>query len=162
MILYHGSNCEIREVDLSVSKVGKDFGCGFYLSFDKNQAQEMAEKKTEQLGEGRPVLNVYEFDEKCLEDTLLKVLQFDSYSRDWAEFVLQNRRNRTRKQMHSYDIVIGPIANDAVGFQIRRYVSGLIDLEKFLTELKYMGGMTMQYFFGTEKALQYLKKIDVL
>ena len=64
MILYHGSNCEIREVDLSVSKVGKDFGCGFYLSFDKNQAQEMAEKKTEQLGEGRPVLNVYEFDEK--------------------------------------------------------------------------------------------------
>lgn len=108
------------------------------------------------------MLNVYEFDEKCLEDTLLKVLQFDSYSRDWAEFVLQNRRNRTRKQMHSYDIVIGPIANDAVGFQIRRYVSGLIDLEKFLTELKYMGGITMQYFFGTEKALQYLKKIDVL
>lgn len=75
---------------------------------------------------------------------------------------LQNRRNRTRKQMHPYDIVIGPIANEAVGFQIRRYVSGLIDLEKFLTELKYMGGITMQYFFGTEKALQYLKKIDVL
>ena len=46
MILYHGSNCEIREVDLSVSKVGKDCGCGFYLSFDKNQAQEMDEKKT--------------------------------------------------------------------------------------------------------------------
>ena len=108
------------------------------------------------------MLNVYEFDEKCLEDTLLKVLRFDSYSRDWAEFVLQNRRNRTRKQMHPYDIVIGPIANDAVGFQIRRYVSGLIDLEKFLTEMKYMGGIKMKYFFSTEKSLPSFKKIEVV
>lgn len=29
MILYHGSNTDIAEIDLSVSKVGKDFGCGF-------------------------------------------------------------------------------------------------------------------------------------
>ena len=29
MILYHGSNILIREIDLSMSKVGKDFGCGF-------------------------------------------------------------------------------------------------------------------------------------
>lgn len=35
MILYHGSNTDIAEIDLSVSKVGKDFGCGFYLSADK-------------------------------------------------------------------------------------------------------------------------------
>ena len=34
MILYHGSNTDIAEIDLSVSKVGKDFGCGFYLSAD--------------------------------------------------------------------------------------------------------------------------------
>lgn len=31
MILYHGSNLEIGRIDLSRSKVGKDFGCGFYL-----------------------------------------------------------------------------------------------------------------------------------
>lgn len=47
MILYHGSNILIREIDLSMSKVGKDFGCGFYLSSDKTQALELAEKKTE-------------------------------------------------------------------------------------------------------------------
>lgn len=29
MILYHGSNVEIVEVDISKSRVGKDFGCGF-------------------------------------------------------------------------------------------------------------------------------------
>ena len=70
-----------------------------------------------------------------------------------------NRRNRTREPLHHYDIVIGPIANDAVGYQIRRFVSGLIDMDKFLDELKYMKGRTMQYFFGTEKAISYLSKI---
>ena len=72
-----------------------------------------------------------------------------------------NRRNRTREPLHHYDIVIGPIANDAVGYQIRRFVSGLIDMDKFLDELKYMKCRTMQYFFGTEKAISYLSKIEV-
>lgn len=58
--------------------------------------------------------------------------------------------------------MIGPIADDAVGYQIRRFTSGLIDMDKFLEELKYMKGITMQYFFGTEKAISFLTKIDRL
>ena len=50
MILYHGSNIDIIHIDLSQSKTGKDFGCGFYLSADKEQARELAERKTEQIG----------------------------------------------------------------------------------------------------------------
>ena len=138
MILYHGSNTDIAEIDLSVSKVGKDFGCGFYLSADKEQALELAARKTEQLGVGTPMLNSYEFDESSLHGRGLSVLEFQEYSREWAEVVLMNRRNRTRVPSHSYDIVIGPIANDSVGFQIRRLTSGLIDMDKFLEELKYM------------------------
>ena len=78
------------------------------------------------------------------------------------EFVLMNRRNRTRVSSHCYDIVIGPIANDAVGYQIRRFTSGLIDMNKFLDELKYMKGVTIQYFFGTERAIKYLTKTNTL
>ena len=115
MILYHGSNIEIQKIDLAKSKVGKDFGCGFYLSSDKSQAFELAERKTEQAGLGRPTLNVYEFDETYLNGGVLSVLQFSCYSKDWAEFILKNRNNRTRDQLHNYDIVIGPIADDAVG-----------------------------------------------
>lgn len=162
MILYHGSNQEIGRIDLSMSKVGKDFGCGFYLSEDKEQARELAERKTEQLGVGVPTLNAYEFDTSCLDSSGLCVLEFQSYSKEWAEFVLMNRRNRTRVQSHNYDIVIGPIADDAVGYQIRRFVSGLIDMDKFLDELKFMKGQTMQYFFGTENAVSRLSKIDIL
>ena len=32
MILYHGSNVEVNEIDLNRSEVGKDFGVGFYLT----------------------------------------------------------------------------------------------------------------------------------
>ena len=121
---------------------------------------ELADKKTEQLGFGTPVLNVYDFDESCLAGTDLFVGRYDGYTLEWARFVLMNRKNRTRIQAHDYDIVIGPIANDAVGFQIRRLTSGLIDIDRFMEELKYMKGVTMQYFFGTEKALKYLTRID--
>ena len=152
MILYHGSNINITEIDLGISKVGKDFGCGFYLSADKAQALELAERKTEQLG----------VDESCLQNSSLSVLEFQEYSKEWAEFVLMNRRNRTRVSSHCYDIVIGPIANDAVGYQIRRFTSGLIDMNKFLDELKYMKGVTIQYFFGTERAIKYLTKTNTL
>ena len=162
MILYHGSNTDIAEIDLSVSKVGKDFGCGFYLSADKEQALELAARKTEQLGVGTPMLNSYEFDENSLHGRGLSVLEFQEYSREWAEFVLMNRRNRTRVPSLSYDIVIGPIVNDSVGFQIRRLTSGLIDMDKFLEELKYMKGVTMQYLFGTEKSIRYLTKVSGL
>lgn len=43
MKLYHGSNIEINKIDLGKSKPYKDFGCGFYLSDDREQAYKLAE-----------------------------------------------------------------------------------------------------------------------
>lgn len=158
MKLYHGSNVDIKEIDLSKSKVGKDFGCGFYLSMNREQAKEMALRKTEQTGCGKPTINTYDLDESILNDKEVKVLRFEEYSKEWAEFVLMNRQNKGKQSAHDYDIVIGPIANDSVGYQIRRFTSGIIDMERFLQELKYMKGITIQYFFGTEKSIKFLKK----
>ena len=158
MKLYHGSNINIEQIDLSRSKVGKDFGCGFYLSAQEEQAKELAERKTEQIGEGIPTINEYEFDETLLTNGTLSILRFEGYTKEWAEFVLLNRKNRTRISSHPYDIVIGPIANDTVGYQIRRFTMGIISMEQFIEELKYMKGISFQYFFGTEKAIKHLKK----
>lgn len=158
MILYHGTNVEFNEIDLTKSKVGKDFGCGFYLSANRDQAWELAKRKTEQSGEGEPKVYEYEFDETLLQGNELLVQNFGEYSREWAEFVLVNRRNRTREAVHPYDVVIGPIANDTVGFQIRRFTAGIIDMERFIQELQYMRGISFQYFFGTERAIKQLKR----
>lgn len=50
MILYHGTNIAFETIDLSKSKPNKDFGQGFYLTTDKNQAIEMAKAKIDQQG----------------------------------------------------------------------------------------------------------------
>lgn len=60
---------------------------------------------------------------------------------------------------HDYDIVYGPIANDRVGVQIGKYEAGDITFDQFLENLKYMKGVTFQYFFGTERAITKLQKI---
>ena len=50
MKLFHGSNVQIDVIDLQKSKKAKDFGKGFYLSKEKEQAQKMAELTTYRMG----------------------------------------------------------------------------------------------------------------
>ena len=62
------------------------------------------------------------------------------------------------KQKHDYDIVIGPIADDRVGLQLRRYMDDIIDMETLIKKLTYMKGMTIQYFFGSISSISKLIK----
>ena len=117
----------------------------------------MAEVKVEQLGHGTPVVQAYEIEDDAWN--FLHVLRFDSYSEDWAKFILQNRNNPKETSTHDYDVVIGPIANDRVGLQLWKYESNMIDLPILVHNLQYMKGITIQYFFGTERSLEYLKRI---
>ena len=159
MRLYHGSYMDIECIDLNRSMRGKDFGQGFYLSEDYQQAFNIA--KIRCLGtDHSPYINSYEFDDTVLfSESELNVKVFKCYSLELADFVLENRKNKTNVPIHAYDIVVGPIANDTVGRQIRLLLDGLIDKNTFLERLKYMKGITFQYFFGTAKAIQYLKKL---
>lgn len=159
MILYHGSYVDIKEIDFSMSFPNKDFGKGFYLSDNYDQAFQIAKFKSEALNV-QPVVNVYEFDEEILScPELLAVKVFNEYSEDWAEFVLKNRTSANGESIHNYDIVYGPIANDRVGLQIRKLIEHDITFERFIENLKYMKGITFQYFFGTKKSLNYLHKL---
>ena len=156
--LYHGSTTDIDRIDLQKSRPNKDFGRGFYLSADRQQAWRMGEFKALTEG-GTPVLNTYLFDEQVLTSGELRVLIFEGYTREWADFIFLNRNNRGIDPTHDYDIVYGPIANDRVGVQIGKYEAGDITLDQFLQNLKYMKGITFQYYFGTVRAISKLTKI---
>ena len=158
MILYHGSNVDIESIDLSRSSVGKDFGCGFYLTASKEQAERMGKRRARLYG-GEMVVSSFEFDEKAAREAGMNIKVFESYSKEWADFILANRKNDSRTQIHDFDIVHGPIANDDVGYQIRRLLAGLITIETFLNELKFKEGITYQDFFATERSVQFLKKL---
>lgn len=157
MKLYHGSNVQIGKIDLALSRPNKDFGRGFYLTEDAAQAMRMAEQKVHLLG-GEPTLNVYEFDESLLKASWLKVKIFEGYTEEWAEFVLANRNRSAQKPVHDFDIVVGAIADDKVGLQLFRYMRNYIDLPALVENLKYVR-LTEQYYFGTERAVDLLKKL---
>ena len=159
MKLYHGSNVGIEEIDLSKSKTGKDFGCGFYLNPNKNQAKDLAEQKANFLG-GEPEVSVFEFDIDNALNEGLKIKIFEDYSEEWAEFIALNRRNKSTNQVHDYDIIIGPIADDNVGVQIRRFINGYISTLELIEELRFKKPTT-QYFFANEKSIRFLKKVEV-
>ena len=42
MILYHGSDVEVKDPKIIKSEKGRDFGCAFYLTPIKEQAERMA------------------------------------------------------------------------------------------------------------------------
>ena len=157
MILYHGTNIDFETIDLTKSKPNKDFGQGFYLSADYNQAMDMAKTKVEQLETGTPIVLAYEVDEQQMAK--LKIQRYNEYSEEWAKFILLNRRNSTPKPVHDYDIVIGPIANDRVGVQLWKYETQSIDLPTLVRNLQHMKGITFQYFFGTEQAIKLLRRL---
>ena len=159
MKLYHGSNMRVVVPDLSRSKPFKDFGTGFYLSDSFDQAMDLAKSKVEQMRTGKATVNEFFFDETLLDTDELSFKCFDDYSEEWAEFILTNRNNKISQPTHKYDIVYGPIADDGVNYQLRRYRGGLISLQKLIEELKYAKGITFQYFFGTERAIQKLKAL---
>lgn len=154
MILFHGSTTKIEQIDLSKSRPNKDFGLAFYLSADKEQAEEMATFKADFEG-GKPVLNIYEFDEQLFSS--MRYQRFEDYSKDWAHFVFNHRTEPNGRTLHDFDIVYGPIANDRIGAQITRYKQGYITFEQFLERIKFIKGITFQYAFCTQRAVDKLK-----
>lgn len=47
MLVYHGTNADIEEIDLQRGSRFKDFGQGFYVTPDLETAQRMARKKVD-------------------------------------------------------------------------------------------------------------------
>lgn len=157
MILYHGSNIMIDVIDLTKSKRYKDFGQAFYLSAEEEQARKMANAKVVQFG-GEESITPFDFDESCFASNELQVKCFTEYSREWAEFVFNNR-DENQDYLHKYDIVYGPIADDYIGLQIRDFKRNNITFEQFLANIRYHKGVTFQYAFCTQKAIEQLVRL---
>ena len=156
MILYHGTNVDFKEIDISKSNKYKDFGQGFYLTDIRMQAEQLAVKKARLFG-GYPIIQEYEFDESLLNAGNLNVLRFERPSKEWAEFVFNNR-NKAINFSHDYDIVTGPIANDGVAYLLGRYEEGTLTIEDLAKELTFKE-LNNQLFFGTEAAVKHLRRL---
>ncbi|MCL2041573.1 MAG: DUF3990 domain-containing protein [Bacteroidales bacterium] len=156
MKLYHGSYIKIDVIDLTKAKPYKDFGRAFYVTKYYEQAKTWADRIGREHGKNG-IVTEFEFDEYAYEDESLKVAIFENYDERWLDFIVLNRNNRT--QMHDYDIVEGPIADDKVQNRIIDYLNGEITKTDFLEELKWHEE-THQIGFCSVRSLQFLKQID--
>ena len=157
MKLYHGTNTDFDVIDLAKCKPNKDFGRGFYLTDIKKQAIDMAVRRCDMEGFGSPVVQEYEFDETLLASSQLRVKCFDGVGEEWAKFIYANRKARG-KSIHDFDIVVGPIADDGVVFQLNLYQQRLITLQQLVKGLRFKH-LNRQYYFGTPLAISKLQRL---
>ena len=134
MLLYHRSIDVVKNIDLSFSKVRKDFGKGFYVTFDKLQAINFAnivysrkmkdEKYKENKQAFNKILNVYKINN--IED--LKIFVFESADISWLHYIAYNRTRKLFKNeckiYDKYDIICGKIPNDQTNETLTIYLSG--------------------------------------
>jgi hypothetical protein len=157
MKLYHGSNQVIKQPDLSIGRKFLDFGSGFYLSDEKNQAENRAKSAVLFFDEGESVVSVFEWLKEEAVD--LNILHFPTANVEWLDFVIANRSGNTID--NKYDIVIGATADDQTILVIDQYMSGQFDhLEnpkELVIQLFQPEKLATQYLFATEKSLKYLR-----
>lgn len=133
MIVYHGSTEIVNSPLVSIGRKNLDFGRGFYVTTNKQQAISWALRP---LNDGKEkYLNTYELNMADALKDGYKVLAFDSYNREWLDFVISNRKGQNLWK--SYDIVTGGVANDRVFNTVELYANELISAEEALQRLKY-------------------------
>lgn len=157
MILYHGSNQAIGNIDLSQGKKFKDFGRGFYTTHIKEQAEYWSKRIADRFG-GVPTITDFEFDFEGAVAAGLNVKIFEKPNKEWALFVMANRRQGGDEFHHDYDIVIGPVADDNMARLFGLYDMEIIDLDAVVAGLIYKN-LNSQYFFATEKSLKFIKRL---
>ena len=152
MILYHGSDVEVKSPKIIKSEKGRDFGCAFYLTPIKEQAERMAKRKQRMNKSSSAIVSVFEFNEK--EISGLKYKLFKNPDLEWLDMIIECRTNLSFA--HGYDIVEGKIADDSVGETILFVIDGVIKKEDALERLKFQK-INSQIAFCSEDSLKLIK-----
>lgn len=111
MNVYHGSYTTVKNPKIRNGRNTKDFGSGFYCTLIKEQAERWARRYN------TPILNTYTV---CI-DTTLKILEFKTMTEEWLDFIISCRYGKP----HTYDLVIGAMANDQIYNYIADYMDGI-------------------------------------
>ncbi|GHU93254.1 hypothetical protein FACS1894208_02420 [Clostridia bacterium] len=119
--VYHGSVSVVKNIELHKSKLGCDFGVAFYLTTDKEQAEKWAKSKCKRSKfKQDAIVNLYDIG--TFEGLKYKI--FEVVGEEWLDFVVLNRTNYDRANRHTFDVVIGPVADDDAQVVIDSYLAG--------------------------------------
>ncbi|MDR1583894.1 MAG: DUF3990 domain-containing protein [Prevotellaceae bacterium] len=158
MTLYHGSSVIVKTPELRYSVRALDFGRGFYITTNEEQAALFARKVYERkMREGAEnpscFVSSYNIDYDAMQNQLA-ILTFNAPNEEWLDFVMANRAEKyTGKK---YDIIYGPVANDTVYRALVAYETGLYTKQQTIEQLA-VRRLFNQMTFATEKSLSFLR-----
>lgn len=180
MLLYHGSYAAIDKIELNKCAPGKDFGRGFYVTEDFEQAKGFIRnslKKAKNIGvipQDRRYGYVTVFRYHSQDD--IPCYNFETTDKNWLWFVSMNRRSQLAgkfrkvidEELLNAEIVVGKIANDTTNPTIITYLNGLFgDIESeeavnFTIGRLLPNRLKNQYCFLSERAVQCLEIVEVI
>ena len=174
IILYHASYIEVKKVDLSLCAAGKDFGKGFYLTTDYNQAVNFVKTAVGKaikngIIDGNPLQGFISSFQYSKKDGV-SIYEFNSAGKDWLHYVVGHRKRgyfiEELEHLQDYDIIAGKIANDDTNRVITAYMGnayGEIGSDRAdadaMQQLK-PNRLSNQICFRTENSLQCLSFIE--
>lgn len=146
--IYHGSTVIVEKPEILVTKYNKDFYFGFYCTRLQEQAKRWATRhvSTNNIG----FVNYFHYTPSS--DLNIKV--FEKMTDEWLDFIVACRNGTP----HDYDIVEGPMADDAIYDYVQDFLDGRIDRETFWSLVKFKHP-THQISFHTDEALKTIKFI---
>lgn len=180
MLLYHGSYTSVETVDLTKCAAGKDFGRGFYVTADKEQASNFIKtsllkaKRLKQIPEGQNFGYVTCYKYNAPKEKI-PVFEFEEANREWLWFISLNRRRRLAKSLEPLlakeifegEIIIGKIANDTTNPVITAYLNELYgeitdkEAARMAISLLLPHRLKDQYCFLSQRAVSCLEVVEV-
>ncbi|NHM16544.1 DUF3990 domain-containing protein [Eggerthellaceae bacterium zg-887] len=168
LVLYHGSYADVREIDLERCAPGKDFGRGFYLTTDYDQAKSFValSARKHRAESGESVKGGYVSAFRLMRPEELLFHAFRKADERWLHFVAANRRSDLfmplLEDLSGCDVIAGKIANDQTARTLQLYVSeafgkpGTEQADRLAVSALLPNRLSDQYCFRTEKAIGHL------
>lgn len=156
--LYHGTDQQFETFDFKYAKSFKDFGKGFYLTSNLQQAQKWAQKK----GWKKGTAYIYSYEVKGIADTELKVLELLQYNKQWLDFI---SRCRMEGFEADYDIIYDRMADSQysdIADILQEYVAEERSADEAVNKIKWKQTEADQYCFKSKKGLSYLHNLHVI
>lgn len=176
--LYHGSFTQVKNIDLEQCRQGKDFGRGFYLTSDLNQAKSFAKStvykkiRKNELDSNTKFAYVSTFIFHLNKN--LKIFEFENADSSWLHCVSAHRMqgifSDEIKKYKDFDIISGKVANDKTNPTITLYLSGAYgnleseQADKIAISFLMPQVLTDQICFRTKNAilsLEWISSIEV-
>jgi hypothetical protein len=181
-ILYHGNYAAIDAIDLAKCAPNKDFGRGFYLTENYEQAknfihtsllksQTSSAKNGGALKQNYGFVNVYQYD----ENSQIPVFDLAEANDVWLWFIAYNRReelsdylrSKLPKELLTAEIISGKIANDKTNPVLTAFLTGVFGeiysdatINTAVTAL-LPNRLQDQVCFKSQRAIACLKKLEV-